>query len=129
LLITADGGGSNSCRSRLWKVALQDLADEIPLQLRVCPFPPGTSKWNKIEHRLFSFITQNWRGQPLVSRQAVVELIARTTTRTGLLVRADLDTTPYETGIKVSDAEMAKLRLTPADFHGEWNYSIAPRQT
>jgi hypothetical protein len=127
LLITADGGGSNSCRSRLWKVALQDLADETRLQLRVCHFPPGTSKWNKIEHRLFSFITQNWRGQPLVSRQAVVELIARTTTRTGLLVRADLDTTPYETGIKVSDAEMAQLRLTPADFHGEWNYSIAPR--
>jgi hypothetical protein len=128
LLITADGGGSNSCRSRLWKVALQELADAIGLQLRVCHFPPGTSKWNKIEHRLFSFITQNWRGKPLVSRQAVVELIASTTTRTGLLVRADLDTTPYETGIKVSDEEMSKLRLTPCDFHGEWNYSIAPRR-
>jgi hypothetical protein len=127
LLITADGGGSNSCRSRLWKVALQELADEIRLLLRVCHFPPGTSKWNKIEHRLFSFITQNWRGKPLVSRQAVVELIASTTTTTGLVVRADLDTTPYETGIKVSDEEMAKLRLTPCDFHGEWNYSITPR--
>jgi hypothetical protein len=129
LLITADGGGSNSCRSRLWKVALQELADDIRLQLRVCHFPPGTSKWNKIEHRLFSFITQNWRGKPLVSRQAIVQLIASTTTRTGLIVRADLDTTPYETGIKVSDEEMAKLRLTPGDFHGEWNYSIAPRRT
>lgn len=129
LLITADGGGSNSCRSRLWKVALQDLADAVRLQLRVCHFPPGTSKWNKIEHRLFSFITQNWRGKPLVSRQAIVELIASTTTRTGLVVRADLDTTPYETGIKVSDEEMSKLRLTPCSFHGEWNYSIPPRRT
>jgi hypothetical protein len=128
LLIRADGGGSNSCRSRLWKVALQELADEIRLRLRVCHFPPGTSKWNKIEHRLFSFITQNWRGKPLVSRQAVVELITSTTTTTGLMVRADLDTTPYETGIKVSDEEMAKLRLIPCDFHGEWNYSIAPRR-
>jgi hypothetical protein len=128
LLITADGSGSNSCRSRLWKVALQELADEIGLRLRVCHFPPGTSKWNKIEHRLFSFITQNWRGRPLVSRQAVVELIASTTTRAGLLVRAALDTTPYETGIKVSDEEMAQLQLTRADFHGEWNYSITPRR-
>jgi hypothetical protein len=128
LLITADGGGSNSCRSRLWKVALQELADEVGLRLRVCHFPPGTSKWNKIEHRLFSFITQNWRGRPLVSRQAVVELIASTTTRAGLLVRAALDTTPYETGIKVSDEQMAKLRLTRADFHGEWNYSLTPRR-
>lgn len=127
LLITADGGGSNSCRSRLWKVALQELADEVRLRLRVCHFPPGTSKWNKIEHRLFSFITQNWRGKPLVSRQAVVELIASTTTRAGLLVRAELDTRQYETGIKVSDAEMAELRITPHSFHGEWNYSIAPR--
>jgi transposase len=128
LLITADGGGSNSCRSRLWKVALQELADDIGLRLRVCHFPPGTSKWNKIEHRLFSFITQNWRGRPLVSRQAIVELIASTTTAAGLIVQADLDTTPYETGIKVSDEEMAKVRLTPCDFHGEWNYSIAPHR-
>jgi len=128
LLITADGGGSNSCRSRLWKVALQQLADQLTLKLRVCHFPPGTSKWNKIEHRLFSFITQNWRGKPLVSRQAIVELIANTTTTTGLLVRAALDTNHYETGIKVSDEEMANLNLTPAQFHGEWNYSIKPHR-
>jgi transposase len=128
LLITADGGGSNSCRSRLWKVALQGLADAIGLPLRVCHFPPGTSKWNKIEHRLFSFITQNWRGKPLVSRQAIVELIASTTTRTGLVVHAELDTAVYETGLKVSDAEMARLRITPCPFHGDWNYSIAPRR-
>jgi hypothetical protein len=128
LLITADGGGSNSCRSRLWKVALQELADQIKLKLRVCHFPPGTSKWNKIEHRLFSFITQNWRGKPLVSRQAIVNLIASTTTKTGLIVRAALDTTPYETGIKVSDEEMAKLKLAPMNFHGEWNYVIIPRR-
>ena len=128
LLITADGGGSNSYRSRLWKVALQKLADDVGLSLRVCHFPPGTSKWNKIEHRLFSFITQNWRGKPLVSHQAVVNLIASTTTKTGLTVRAALDTRVYETGIKVSDAQMAALNIKPASFHGEWNYSIAPRR-
>jgi hypothetical protein len=111
----------------LWKVALQDLADDIGLKLRVCHFPPGTSKWNKIEHRLFSFITQNWRGRPLLSRQTIVSLIASTTTKTGLVVRAALDTNHYETGIKVSDDQLAKLRLTRAEFHGEWNYSIAPR--
>jgi len=129
LLITADGGGSNSSRSRLWKVALQELADHIGLTLRVCHFPPGTSKWNKIEHRLFSFITKNWRGKPLVSRQAIVNLIASTTTKTGLIVRAALDTTPYETGIKVSDLEMANVRLRPAKFHGDWNYCIVPRDS
>jgi hypothetical protein len=128
LLITADGGGSNSCRSRLWKVALQKLADHLGLKLRVCHFPPGTSKWNKIEHRLFSYITQNWRGKPLVSRQAIVQLIANTTTKTGLVVRAALDTNHYQTGIKVSGEEMAKLHLTPHKFHGEWNYSIKPRR-
>jgi hypothetical protein len=128
LLITADGGGSNSYRSRLWKVALQELADTVGLTLRVCHFPPGTSKWNKIEHRLFSFITQNWRGRPLVSRQAVVSLIASTTTKTGLTVRAALDEHHYETGVKVSDEQMAELKLKPAAFHGEWNYSIAPRR-
>jgi hypothetical protein len=128
LLITADGGGSNSSRSRLWKVALQHLADDIGLTLRVCHFPPGTSKWNKIEHRLFSFITKNWRGRPLVSHQAVVQLIASTTTTTGLIVRAALDTHKYETGLKVSAAEMAKLKLTPADYHGDWNYSVSPRR-
>jgi Rhodopirellula transposase DDE domain len=126
LLIMADGGGSNSYRSRLWKVALQELADSIGLKLRVCHFPPGTSKWNKIEHRLFSYITKNWRGRPLVSHQAVVNLIASTTTTTGLIVRAALDTHKYETGIKVTDEQMARLKMTPANFHGEWNYSIAP---
>jgi hypothetical protein len=129
LLITADGGGSNGSRSRLWKVSLQELADELEMKLLVCHFPPGTSKWNKIEHRLFSFITQNWRGQPLVSHQTIVNLIASTTTRTGLVVKAALDTNHYETKIKVSDDQLAHLRLTPYDFHGEWNYSIAPRRT
>jgi Rhodopirellula transposase DDE domain len=128
LQITADGGGSNSCRSRLWKVALQELANHIDLKLRVCHFPPGTSKWNKIEHRLFSYITQNWRGKPLLSRQVILNLIASTTTTTGLIVRAALDTDHYETGIKVSDAELAKVKITPADFHGEWNYCIAPNK-
>lgn len=128
ILITADGGGSNSYRSRLWKVALQDLADHLGLIVRVCHFPPGTSKWNKIEHRLFSFITQNWRGKPLLSHQTIVNLIANTTTTTGLIVRAFLDTTPYETGITVSHEQMATLRLTPDAFHGEWNYSITPRR-
>jgi hypothetical protein len=126
LLITADGGGSNSHRSRLWKIALQELANEIDLKLSVCHFPPGTSKWNKIEHRLFSFITKNWRGKPLVSRQAVVELISSTTTRKGLSVRAALDTHTYETGIKVSDDELARVKLKRHDFHGDWNYSIKP---
>jgi DDE family transposase len=128
LMITADGGGSNNYRSRLWKVALQKLADELDFKLKVCHFPPGTSKWNKIEHRLFSFITSNWRGQPLVSLATIVNLIASTTTKTGLLVQAALDTNVYETGIKVSDEEMANLRLTPCEFHGEWNYTIAPRK-
>ena len=128
LLITADGGGSNSHRSRLWKIALQELANEIDLKLSVCHLPPGTSKWNKIEHRLFSFITHNWRGKPLVSRQAIVELIGSTTTRKGLVVRAALDTHAYETGIKVSDAELANVKLTRHDFHGDWNYTIKPAQ-
>jgi Rhodopirellula transposase DDE domain len=128
LLITADGGGSNGSRSRLWKVALQGLADDLALSLSVCHFPPGTSKWNKVEHRLFSYITQNWRGKPLVSRQAVVSLIAATTTKTGLTVRAALDTNTYETGIKVRDEEMAHVRLKAEEFHGEWNYQISPRK-
>lgn len=129
LLITADGGGSNSYRSRLWKVSLQKLADQLGLTLHVCHFPPGTSKWNKVEHRLFSFITKNWRGKPLLSYQTIVNLIASTTTETGLLVRAALDSTVYETKRKVTDGELAKVKLTPAKFHGEWNYSIAPRPT
>jgi hypothetical protein len=128
LMITADGGGSNNYRSRLWKVALQRLADQLGFKLKVCHFPPGTSKWNKIEHRLFSYITSNWRGQPLVNLQTIVNLIASTTTKTGLLVQAALDTNVYATGIKVTDEELAKLRLTPCEFHGEWNYTIAPRK-
>ena len=115
LLITADGGGSNGHRTRLWKVSLQALADELGLTLNVCHFPPGTSKWNKIEHRLFSFITQNWRGRPLVSLQVIVNLIANTTTSTGLIVKAALDTNHYDTEIKVSDEELAGLRLLRQD--------------
>ena len=127
LLITADGGGSNSSRSRLWKLALQELADDLDMSLHVCHFPPGTSKWNKIEHRLFSFITQNWRGKPLVSHEAIVNLIASTTTKTGLVVKAAMDTNRYETAIQVSDEQLADLAITPHAFHGEWNYSIMPR--
>src|SRR5579862_3890038 len=128
LLITADGGGSNSHRSRLWKVSLQELADELGLRLFVCHFPPGTSKWNKIEHRLFSFITQNWRGKPLVSHNTIVNLIASTTTRTGLVVKAALDTNHYETKIKVPDEQLSRLRLKRHDFHGDWNYTLMPRK-
>ena len=128
LLITADGGGSNSHRSRLWKVSLQDLADELGLRLFVSHFPPGTSKWNKIEHRLFSFITQNWRGRPLVNHETIVNLIASTTTRTGLIVKAALDTNHYKTKIKVPDEQLSRLRLKPHDFHGDWNYTISPRK-
>ena len=127
LLITADGGGSNSFRCRLWKTSLQELADDLGLRLVLRHFPPGTSKWNKIEHRLFSFITKNWRGRPLVSRQAVVSLIAATTTRKGLVVKAALDTNEYQKGIKVSDEELAAVRIVPHRFHGEWNYNISPR--
>ena len=127
LLITADGGGSNGSRVRLFKVELQKLADETGLTLQVCHFPPGTSKWNKIEHRLFCHISQNWRGKPLSSRLAVVELIAATTTTTGLTVRCELDVRSYPKGIKVSDEEMAGLNITDDEFHPEWNYTIAPR--
>jgi hypothetical protein len=127
LLIMADGGGSNSSRNRLWKKSLQSLADELDITLHVCHFPPGTSKWNKIEHRLFCFITKNWRGRPLTTYEAIVNLIASTTTKTGLTVRAALDPSRYETGIAVSAAELAHLRIVPARFHGDWNYSITPR--
>ena len=127
LLITADGGGSNSSRSRLWKVSLQKLADDLDLRLHMCHFPPGTSKWNKIEHRLFSFITKNWRGKPLLSHQTIVSLIARTNTRSGLVVKAALDTNTYDTEIKVTDAELSTLRLKPHSFHGDWNYTIRPQ--
>jgi transposase len=127
LMITADGGGSNGSRLRLWKVELQRLADETNLAIAVSHFPPGTSKWNKIEHRLFSFITKNWRGQPLTSLKVIVSLIAATTTRKGLKVRAEIDTSTYPAGIKVEDEELAKVRLRRDDFHGEWNYEILPR--
>jgi len=127
LMITADGGGSNSSRSRLWKVALQELADQLNLDLQVCHFPPATSKWNKIEHRLFCFITKNWRGRPLTSYQAVVNLIGGTTSTKGLTVRAVLDTNHYETGRKITDKQLAQVNITPAEFHGEWNYIIRPR--
>jgi hypothetical protein len=128
LMITADGGGSNSSRNRLWKVALQGLANDTSLILRVCHFPPGTSKWNKIEHRLFCFITKNWRGRPLTSYEVIVNLIAKTTTETGLTVQAALDTNEYETGIEISDEQLAAVKLTPAKFHGEWNYTIRPHR-
>ena len=127
LLITADCGGSNGARVRLWKRELQSLADELGLTITVCHLPPGTSKWNKIEHRLFSFITQNWRGKPLVSYQTIVQLIASTTTRTGLNIKCMIDPNTYPAGVKVSDADMAALNITPHEFHGEWNYTIAPR--
>jgi len=127
LMITADGGGSNGSRVRLFKIELQKLADETGLTLRICHYPPGTSKWNKIEHRMFCHITQNWRGTPLTSRAAVVELIASTTTKAGLKVRCELDMRAYEKGIKVSDDEMATLNIKGDTFHPEWNYTIAPR--
>lgn len=126
LLIVADGGGSNGYRVRLWKVELQQLADELQLPIMVCHLPPGTSKWNKIEHRLFSFITQNWRGKPLVTHQVIVELIAATTTRTGLQVHSRLDTRLYSTGRRVSEQELATINLEPDPWNGEWNYAICP---
>ena len=126
LLITADGGGSNGSRVRLWKRELQRLADELGISIEVRHLPPGTSKWNKIEHRLFSFITQNWRAKPLISYRVIVDLIAATTTETGLKVYCELDVNRYPKGILVSDDEMASLNIQRADFHGEWNYTIAP---
>ena len=126
LLITADGGGSNASRSRLWKLELQRFADATGLELRVCHLPPGTSKWNKIEHRLFSYITQNWRGKPLVSYEVIVSLIGATTTRGGLAVRCELDKGTYPAGRKVTDAELASVNLERDDFHGEWNYRVRP---
>ena len=125
LLITADCGGSNGYRVRLWKVALQKFSNETGLCISVCHFPPGTSKWNKIEHRMFSYISMNWRGRPLVSHETIVNLIGSTTTRTGLTINAELDINRYEKGIHVSDEELKMVNLTKAKFHGEWNYSIA----
>jgi DDE family transposase len=129
LLITADCGGSNGARVRLWKRELQALAYELSLAIIVCHLPPGTSKWNKIAHKLFSFISQNWRGKPLLSYQAIVQLIAATTTRTGLNVKCEIDHARYPAGVQVTDAEMAAINFTPHEFHGEWNYSIAPKPT
>lgn len=127
MMITADGGGSNGSRVRLFKIELQKLSDETGLKLQVCHYPPGTSKWNKIEHRLFCHITQNWRGKPLISRETVVELIASTTTNAGLTVQCELDMRDYKKGIKVSDEEMATLNIKGDTFHPEWNYTISPR--
>ena len=129
LLVTADSGGSNGYRVRLWKLELQRLADELGIAITVCHLPPGTSKWKKIEHRLFSRITQNWRGKPLISHEVIVNLIAATTTTTGLTVQAALDSTQYPAGVVVSDDQMATLRLEPHTFHGEWNYTIRPKQS
>jgi hypothetical protein len=126
LLITADGGGSNGSRVRLWKRELQKLANELGLDIMVSHLPPGTSKWNKIEHRLFSFISQNWRAKPLVSYRVIVELISATTTKTGLTVHCELDTGQYPSGIVVTDADMAAINIKRAQFHGEWNYTISP---
>ncbi|TXL74811.1 ISAzo13 family transposase [Vineibacter terrae] len=126
LVITADGGGSNGSRVRLWKLELQRLADELRMPITVCHLPPGTSKWNKIEHRLFSFITANWRGKPLVSHKVIVELIAATTTKAGLTVRCQLDPNTYPAGIKISDADLQAINLKRHDFHGDWNYTVEP---
>ncbi len=127
LFITADGGGSNGHRTRLWKLELQQLADEIAVPITVCHYPPGTSKWNKIEHKLFSFITLNWRGKPLRTYQTIVNLIGSTTTESGLEVRCDLDNSTYETGRQVTDEEMATLNIRRHRFHPDWNYTISPR--
>jgi len=126
LTITADSGGSNSSRARLWKTELQQLSNETKINIRVRHFPPGTSKWNKIEHRLFSFITQNWRGKPLISHAVIINLIASTTTKTGLKIECRLDKNKYQTGKKISDEEYGRINLTPEKFHGEWNYTIHP---
>lgn len=126
ILITADGGGSNGSRNRLWKYELQRLTDSTGLLVMVCHFPPGTSKWNKIEHRMFSHITKNWRGRPLTSHEVVVNLIANTTTEAGLRIKAVLDLKEYPTGIKITDKEMKTINLEKNDFHGEWNYTIRP---
>ena len=126
LMITADGGGSNGSRCRLWKVALQELSIQMGLPIRVSHFPPGTSKWNKIEHRMFCHITQNWRGQPLISHDVIINLIANTTTQKGLKIRAELDRGEYPTGIEVTDEQLNALHIKRDKFHGDWNYSLLP---
>lgn len=128
LLIMADNGGSNGARSGFWKVAVQKLADRTGLVIRICHFPPGTSKWNKIEHRMFSFITQNWRGRPLVSHEVIVNLIGSTTTEAGLKIKAELNTRQYETGKKIDEEKLAEVQIRPQRFHGDWNYDILPRK-
>jgi len=129
LMITADCGGSNSSRTKLWKVELQRLADAIGLEIIVCHFPPGTSKWNKIEHRLFSFISTNWRGKPLISHEVIINLIAGTTTTSGLTVYAQLDEREYPKGIEVTDEQLAAVNINRETFHGDWNYRITPSET
>jgi transposase len=128
LLITADGGGSNGSRTRLWKKEIQNLANELNMEISICHFPPGTSKWNKIEHRLFSYISINWRGKPLTSYEVIVNLIGSTTTSKGLKVKSELDTNIYTTGIKISNEELEKINIKRDDFHGEWNYTISPQE-
>ena len=127
ILICADAGGSNSSRSRTWKLHLQELADELGMAITVCHYPPGTSKWNKIEHRLFSFISLTWKGQPLINYETVVNLIGATTTKSGLRVKAVLDTNEYETGVKVSNSQMEELSLRRHNTHPDWNYTLDPR--
>jgi len=127
LLITADGGGSNSSKGKLWKIELQKLSNETGLDIKVLHFPPGTSKWNKIEHRLFSYISKNWRGKPLISYEVIIKLISSTKTKTGLNVECEIDKGDYETGIKISEKQMRKINITRSSFHGEWNYTISPQ--
>ena len=127
IMITADGGGSNGRRNRQWKRGLQEFSNETGLEVKVCHFPPGTSKWNKIEHRMFCFISKNWRGRPLESVEVVVNLIAATTTSSGLKIKCEVDPTEYQTGVKISDEEMAQLNIIPNDWHGEWNYTVKPQ--
>ena len=125
-MITADCGGSNGYRTRLWKVELQKLADELGVEMHVCHFPPGTSKWNKIEHQMFSYITQNWRGKPLVTRETVVKLISNTTTTKGLKIQSMLDENDYEKGIQITTKQLDDIHILKDKFHGEWNYVIIP---
>ena len=129
LYITADGGGSNGSRCKLWKIELQKLSTEFGIDIEVSHFPPGTSKWNKIEHRLFSWISKNWRGRPLTTIEVVIELISATTTKAGLKVKCGLDTNEYATGLKVADEELNNINISRNSFHGEWNYIISPQKT
>ena len=129
LLVMADGGGSNGSRNRLWKIELQKLSNEMGIEIHICHFPPGTSKWNKIEHRMFSYISKNWRGRPLQDLATIVNLIGATTTTKGLKINCALDTCPYPSGIKIPDKDFAAISISRNDSHGEWNYSISPRNS